>query len=153
MNNEPDILTYEQLLESDVPQRFNSKPKAETFRELYDRAMLAGQTAAKACTPTPMVVGQAKDLFSNEIDMSKSVEVIYSGVCGFAWVKVKPATSAFAKWLKAQGICKGTSYTGGYDIRVGDYGQSMERKYAHASAMAKVLQNSGINCYAESRMD
>ena len=35
----------------------------------------------------------------------------------------------------------------------GDYGQSYERKYAHARAMAAVLREAGVNAYGEGRLD
>jgi hypothetical protein len=57
------------------------------------------------------------------------------GVCGFAWVVVKPATSSFAKWLKKTGWAD-KAYGGGLSIWIGGYNQSMTRKEAHAAAMA-----------------
>ena len=36
--------------------------------------------------------------------------------CGFAWVKIRPATTSFAKTLKKEGIVNYVSYNGGYDI-------------------------------------
>jgi malate synthase len=74
-------------------------------------------------------------------------------VCGFAWIKIRPATSAFAKWLVKTGKAR-PAYGGGLSIWISAHNQSMERKEAHARAMAKVLSEKlGINCYAESRMD
>lgn len=65
---------------------------------------------------------------------------------------IKPARGKFVQWLKANG--KGhKSYYGGYDVWVGEFGQSMTRKEAYASAFTKVLREAGISAYAQSRMD
>ena len=71
------------------------------FQTLYDAAMDAGHKAAYASRPRPMIVGQETEFMSGKLDYSKPIEVVNDGVCGFAWINMKPATSAFAKWLKA----------------------------------------------------
>lgn len=121
------------------------------MQALYDRALLAGVEAANACVPTPMVVTQ----HANPFDTRSAVlfrDVVSDGVCGFAWVVIKPATSRFARWLKDRRLAR-TGYGGGVHIWISDYNQSMQRKEAHARAMARVLEMSGINAYADSRMD
>jgi hypothetical protein len=123
------------------------------FAALWKKASEAGQVAATAMTPVPMIVGQAKSLFSNEIDYSQKTYFEPDGVCGFAWVQVKPGTSAFAKWLKKMGYARSDDYYGGVSIWVSDYNQSMQRKEAHARAMARVFSDAGINAYPMSRMD
>ena len=113
------------------------------FRALYEKAEAAGRAAAEAAVPTPMVVSEhtGKSWYVGE------------GVCGFAWVKVRPGNSPFARWLRKTGKVRGAAYGGGVDIWISAYGQSMARKEAHARAMAKVLNEAGINGYADSRMD
>jgi hypothetical protein len=122
------------------------------FEALYKAADAAGDRAAKALTPVAMIVGEPTTPFGSDIDYSKPTYYEADGVCGFAWIKVKPGTSAFARWLRAE---KGqrTSYSGGVDIWVSGYGQSMQRKEAYARAFAAVLSAAGINAYAMSRMD
>ena len=122
------------------------------FERLYNDAMAAGRVAAAKTVPTPMAVQNARGL-TDGFDWNRPYEVVSDGVCGFAWVKVRPATSAFAKWLKKTGKVRNLAYTGGYDIWISDYNQSMQRKEAHAEAMAEVLRNAGIKAYAQSRMD
>lgn len=76
--------------------------------------------------------------------------------CGFAWVRVFPATQPFGRFLKKAGIVDSASYGGGYtvfDACGNRYTQSMFVKEAGTKAYAKVLQDHGIECYAESRMD
>ena len=123
------------------------------FQTLYDTAMSAGRQAATLSRPVPMIVGTETALFSGVMDYSKPVEVVSDGVCGFAWINIKPATSAFAKWLKAKGYARPDSYYGGVTIWISDYNQSMTRKEAHAGAMAKVLFQAGYKAHSNSRMD
>jgi hypothetical protein len=114
------------------------------YRDLINRAEAAGRAAADAITPTPMIVRN---------DMTgETYAPVMGGVCGFAWIKIKPATTKFARWMKKEGIAR-TAYGGGLDIWISGYGQSMERKEAYAYAMANVLYEAGYNAYAESRMD
>jgi hypothetical protein len=74
------------------------------------------------------------------------------GPCGFAWITVRPAHTAFAKWLvrkdhatKAQG--------GGVRISVSYFNQAMHPKEAYARAFAEVLTAGGIDAVALSQID
>lgn len=100
----------------------------DEFRKLYDSAQLAGRNA----------VGGAD---------------VMRGACGFAWVNVKPGTSRFARWLKANKLARPDSHYGGVTIWISDYNQSIYCKELHAVAMARVLQEAGINAWAMSRDD
>ena len=122
------------------------------FQELYNEAMAAGARAAGVAKVAPMAVQMSQGL-TDGFDFGRPFEVVADGVCGFAWVKVRPANSSFAKWLKRKGIVTNVAYTGGYDIWIRGYNQSMQRKEAHAEAMAAVLREAGIKAYAGSRMD
>jgi hypothetical protein len=114
------------------------------FKQIYDAAMAAGAAAAEAVTPRPMVV-------SGGSQQGAKAWYVSEGVCGFAWVIIKGNT-AFGKWAKKEGLAH-AAYPTGLQFWVGDYGQSMQRKEAHAYAMAKVLNVHGIAAYAGSRMD
>ena len=121
------------------------------FEALYSKAAEAGFAAAKATVPPVMVVRDA-DLFGNPIPGGARYEVP-SGPCGFAWVTLRPANSAFANWLKKNGLGKKDSYAGGLKIWVSEFGQSMVKKEAYASAFAEVLRDAGLRAYSDSRMD
>ncbi len=110
------------------------------FQVIYDRAVEAGREAAKACTPTPMVVSQHANVLDDSSDVVQSWYVP-AGICGFARVEM-PATSAFAKWLVQKGIARRQEK--GIGINIWEYNQSYELKCAHASAMARSLSDSGI---------
>jgi len=130
-----------------------AKKKALTktqCRNIYREAYEAGLNAGKDADTPKFIVGDAIGL-SNEIDFSKKTYIL-DGLCGFAWVNISPARGAFVNWLKAQGIgSKG--YYGGYEIWVREFGQSVDRKAAFASAFAEVLNKYGINAYGQSRLD
>jgi len=123
------------------------------FETLYVRAREAGLAAGNGSKPTPMVVGSPSTPFGSDIDHSKPTFFVEDGVCGFAWIQVKPGTSAFAKYLVKSGRARPDSYYGGVSIWVSDYNQSMQRKEAYAHAFAKVLVDAGIKAYSMSRMD
>lgn len=112
--------------------------KKATFDEIYEEAEKAGVEAANTCIPG--TTGPTNS-FATE------------GCCGFAWVKIRPATSPFAKWLKATGKVTHVAYGGGYDIWCRCGGQSMTRKEAWADAFVTVLKKHGIEGVAQSRMD
>lgn len=122
------------------------------YSELYKSAHAAGMAAGNESVPVPMVVGSPSSFMGNDLDLSKQTYFVEGGVCGFAWVHLPKAVGPFVKWLKENR--KGhKSYQSGWDIWVGEFGQSMQRKEAYASAFAKVLDTAGIDAYADSRMD
>ncbi len=124
-----------------------SKPEStgmsrdEQFEFIWEKALAAGRRAGEEAEPTPMIVSGYED------------EPVMGGACGFASVNVKPGTSAFAMWLKKKDHARTDSYEGGVCIWIGDYGQSMARKAAHAAAMAKVFTDQNFRAYSSSRMD
>lgn len=124
------------------------------FAAAYAKARAAGVAAGTAVTPRPMVIGQAKSLFSNEIDYTKGpMYVCDEGVCGFAWVTIFPGGSSFAKWLIKNKYGR-AAYGGGVQIWISAFNQSMTRKEACANAMAKVfVEELGVKAYAGSRLD
>jgi len=120
--------------------------------KLLERAHLMGMDAGRSVGVTPMVVGTPTTLFGSEIDYSKKTYFVEGGVCGFAGVVIKPARGKFVSYLKSIGIGN-KHYYGGYYVSVREFGQSLTRKEAYASAYAKVLSEVGMSCYVDSRMD
>ena len=129
------------------------KARDEKWRKLHDEAHKAGMAAAEACKPTPMVVQS----HANQLDDSSPVTqtwVVPDGVCGFAWVTIRPANCSFALWLKkieGERVYKG--YRGGLQRFAPLATQSMQIKEAYCRAYADVLQAAGIKAYAQSRLD
>lgn len=118
---------------------------------LYTAAHNAGNAAVESATITPMIVQQRANPLNDNSDLVKQYYVD-DGVCGFASVIVKPANSAFAKFLTLNcGARK--SYYGGVSLSVHAFNQSLQKKEAYAHAFARVLNEAGINAYVESRMD
>ena len=110
-------------------------------KELLKQAHEAGYAAGLAAAPEPMtVVGEQEEYY------------VPDGICGFAWVNIKPARGKLVTYLKKQGIGH-KSYYGGYDIWVSDHNQSYDRKMAHAYAMAEVLKENGVNASPQGRVD
>ena len=120
---------------------------------IYAEAHSAGMAAGHGCTPTPMVVGTPTTPLGNDIDYSKETYYVADGMCGFAWINIKPARGKFVKFLKDNNIGRKDSYYGGYTIWVSGFGQSLDRKSAYARAFAKVLDDNGLTAYPMSRMD
>ncbi len=111
----------------------------KTPSEIYSEAHSAGMAAGHGCTPTPMVVGTPTTPLGDDIDYSKDTYYVADGLCGFAWINIKPARGKFVNWLKKAGIGRTDSYYGGYTVWVSEFGQSVTRKENYARAFAKVL--------------
>jgi hypothetical protein len=134
-------------------------PNLEKLKEIIVKATIAGNEAVSKAKIIPMIVGEAKSLFSNEIDYSKPVEFVESGVCGFAWINVYPEFKGSTKLgkeerkvLEAAGFSK-NEYEKNYQRWVSEFNQSMQKKEAFARAFSKVLRENGINASAGSRID
>ena len=122
-----------------------------THETLYALAHAAGLAAAQRMNPTPMVVAE----HVSPLDDSSPIQRAYyvpDGVCGFAWIVIKPGTCSFARWLVKNGHAK-RHYYGGVSVWVGDFNQSLERKEAYATAFANALRLNGVKAHADSRMD
>ena len=120
---------------------------------VYAEAHALDNAAGNACSPTPMVVGTPTTPLGDDIDYSKDTYYVSDGVCGFAWVNIKPARGGFVKFLKDNKIGRKDSYYGGYTVWVSHFGQSLARKESYARAFANHLNENGIKAYSMSRMD
>ena len=137
--------------------------KAE-MEALLSRAGAAGDAAFRAAIPAPMVVYTPANLMGSLMggddggpDPSKPVHLVNEGVCGTAWVNIKPGGSRFARWLVKEGYGRSDSYRGGVSLSLyqvcGDrMSQSLTRWEAAARAVAEVLREAGITAHAESWM-
>jgi len=142
----------------------NNGNRSQLARQIYREALEAGERAMKEAKPTPMIVSEADGLSDRPKAGGKSWYVP-SGVCGFAWVKIR-GNSWFIRALKKLGLAEADrnnwesrarffkdGYSGGYSFSVREGGQSMELKEAYARAFANVLESYGVYAYASSRMD
>ena len=127
------------------------KAQMSEYSKLYNSANDAGRAAAEKRVPTAMVVSEHASPLDDSSPVAKQW-LVPEGVCGFAWINIKPGNSPFANWLKKEKLAR-KAYAGGVEIWVSAYGQSMERKEAYANAFATVLSFAGIKAYAGSRMD
>lgn len=127
--------------------------------EIAKQAHIAGMNAVNNLKVVPMLVGQAKSLFSDEIDMTKPTEYVADGVCGFAWIDIYPTHKGNTKDGKAErklyesiGFTK-DDYKKCYSLWVREFNQSMQKKETYATAYAAILQIHNIRAYSGSRMD
>ena len=128
-----------------------STVKAE--EKIYNEAREQALKEASNHIPTPMVVVQRSSLFDDSSPIVKEYPPVMNGVCGFAWVNVKPGNSPFANWLKGKRLARRDDYYGGVTIWVSEFGQSYERKMKYAGKFAEVLQKYGIRALANVRLD
>ena len=126
--------------------------KAE-IAALIRRAEEAGAKAGADRIPEPMHVIERANPWDDRSPIVKRYAPIEGGVCGFAWITVRPGNSPVANYLKNTGKGRTDSYAGGVMVWVSQYGQSMERKVAYAYAYASVLRDAGVKAYAGDRMD
>ena len=110
---------------------------------IVHNAKQAGLKALQEATPNPMVVKDGSTHY-----------IVADGFCGFAWVNVYGvrSNSKLGKELDRLGFRR-NSYEKALQFWVHDGNQSMARKEAYATAMAKVLRDAGLRAYADSRMD
>lgn len=127
------------------------KNKAQDWQKLYNEADAAGNEAVSKCNVVPMVVQQHANVMDDSSPVTQSWYVS-DGVCGFAWVTVRPGNCSFAKWLVKNNLAR-SAYGGGVSIWISQFNQSMQKKECYADAFAKVLRDAGIKAYAGSRMD
>lgn len=119
---------------------------------LARRAELAGMAAGEAAVPTPMVVFERENPWDETSPVKRLYAPVAAGVCGFAFVTVRPGTGSFARYAKAR-LGWRKAYYGGMQTSVFAFGQSLERKTAYARAYAGVLTEAGVPAYVETRMD
>ena len=115
----------------------------KTNETIYNEAHLAGIGAVSQLTIEPMVVVDSR---------TKQQWVIEDGLCGFAWVIIKPAHCSFAKYLKENhGAHKHNEP--GLMLWISGFNQSLAKKSAYAQAFAKSLNANGIDARYGERVD
>lgn len=118
---------------------------------LYDKANDAGLAAAKE-VELPQFLITETNAFGEQKENAK--QYIMNGLCGFAWVSIKPANMKFAKWMVQNAGARKDSYAGGVRFPIFGFEQSIDKKAAYAGAFAGVLQDAGMKkVYMDSRLD
>lgn len=126
--------------------------------DIFNKARIAATIAFRDCKPNPVIFGQAKDLFSNEM-VPGTEELVMDGLCGFAWINIKPARGEFVKFLKRNNIGHPGVYGGwtisAYNVGIPGSSQSMERKEAGCKAFVAVIKEyfPDMRIWVESRLD
>lgn len=149
-----------QLASDRIGELMAAKGKTAAPRVDYDalivKAVEAGRAAGLAALPMPMVVTQHTNPLNDDSPVEKSWYVS-EGACGFADVNFSMKSGLgrkFGQWLIKNDFARKDDYRGGVTIWISDHGQSVERKSAHANALAAVLQEAGIaDAHSSSRLD
>lgn len=146
--------------------------KDSDFRAVFDAAHLAGVKAARSARPRlTHIVEPLADGAMIEYAPDWASDDAALGYCGYAWVRIRPATNAFARWCKTQTMAQfglpdrpcaeSDPYMGGIAIyvdvqiprEIDRSGQSYDIKMAYANAFAGVLRSAGYNARADGRID
>ena len=131
-------------------EKLLARTKAEKnteFIAIYYEAYAAGMKAGQEAIPTPMVVSGG---VPGEVEKNYYIS---EGMCGFAWVTIRPSYGKFASWLKAMGYGSYSAYDRAVLIWCHEFNQSVTRKEAFAEAFADVLTKHDIPCSSHSRLD
>ena len=108
----------------------------------FENALAEGIQAGNEVIPIPMqVIGRDQSF------------VVEGGVCGFAWLEIRPARGPLVTYLKKSGQGYYSSYSRAYIYTIHQFGQSLTRKEAMADRMAEYLRKCGYNVYANFRLD
>ena len=128
------------------------------FQDIWEEAQMAGRVAVENLEVKPMVVQEHQNMIDDSSPVVNSYYVA-DGVCGFAWINIRPASKAgrndcpFVTWCRAHGIGSFSDYEKAWNIWVSEYNQSMQKKEAYAEAVVTILQKYGIRASSGSRMD
>ena len=112
---------------------------------IVTRAHMAGLEAGDKVVPKVFDIVDMED---------RVIDTLEDGLCGFAWVTIKPNRGPLVAYLKKNQLGQAAYQNGGgFIVWIDRYNQSVTRKYAYAVAFARVLQSHGVNAVAGSRLD
>jgi hypothetical protein len=132
--------------------------KTKSAYDILVEASESAEQAVKACRPTPIIVGSPSTPLGNDVDPTQQTWFVEGGVCGFAWVVIRPARGTIVAELKKRKI-GGAHYGGGYSFSSWQLApsirqdQSYERAVAAARGAVEVLKKYGVNAYVDARID
>lgn len=121
----------------------NPKVSEDYIEYVVTRAHMAGLKAGEEIVPK---------VFNIVDGENKVLDTLEDGLCGFAWVTIRPNRGPLVAYLKKQGVGD-AGHAGGFVVWINRYNQSQTRKYAYAKAFAEVLNLYGFNAVAGTRLD
>jgi hypothetical protein len=146
--------------------------ESQRFRELFDRAVDAGCTAAAAAQCQPMVVGTPRNMMGSltggddgGFREDRPVYVVNDGPCGIGYVMLYAERGGesrrFVNYLRKRELARHSDYHGGYLIFCrgrdgrGLQTQSYARNSAYVQAFAEVLRGEveGLRAFGQTRLD
>jgi len=79
--------------------------------------------------------------------------IVPDGLCGFAWLEIRPARGPLVTFLKKNGIGRVSQHHRCYWVNISRFDQSLALKEAYANAVANSLREAGYEVSSGSRMD
>lgn len=116
----------------------NKAHRERKFKEIFEEAFRLGRQAGEDAIPTPMVVQEHVNMADDNSPVKQSW-LVRDGLCGFAWISIRPGNCASANFARKFWGGKTDSYYGGVTIWISDFNQSHARKKAMAGAIAHFL--------------
>jgi hypothetical protein len=103
------------------------------FRNDLEDAFTVAMLAGNAANPTPMAVYNPA---------SGATHIVSDGVCGFAYVTIRPRTCKLARFAVDCGW-RSNSWHKRIELSIQEFGQSLARKEAFAEAFTKRMHELG----------
>jgi hypothetical protein len=127
----PTFSTLRERISYEKAERARIRAKFQAdFEDAHAVAVLAGNAA----NPTPMAVYNPA---------SGATHVVSDGVCGFAYVTIRPRNCKLARFAVDHYCWRSNSWHKRIELSVQDFGQSLARKEAFAEAFAKRMHELG----------
>lgn len=120
---------------------------------IYNLAVWHAETASKNIVPHPVRWASAHRWSDVGIDPDQPSWVENEGLCGFAWVTIRPARGEFVKYLKSRGIGHKNYSGSGWTINTTTLEQSFERNEAWANTFCAILEKYNIHSTVTTRLD
>jgi len=129
------------------------KQRYANFDRVWNKACRLAREESDKCVPTPMTVVENQDPLDDNSPLKKAW-FVRSGVCGYAWLVVRPGNSSFAKWMRKNKDSR-QAYHGGEHWSCPLRIQSMEIQIAYIHEFVRVLESElkDIKVYSMNRMD
>jgi len=128
------------------------RQRDETFARDWADAMEAGSEAGDRAFDEAQPVALVEATVTGAVRPGGREFTMPHGLCGFAWVHVPNAGSAFGRWVKKHHGAR-TGYPSGLNWSVRQYGQCYEAKVAFADAAADLLRARGYKVWSGDRLD
>lgn len=122
----------------------------EAHEALFARAIAAGEQAAVAVVPSPILVRDDPGWTGRP---GPVIDILIHGDCGSSYVVIRDGRGAFAKWLVRSGRGHRHYRGRGVTVYAPERSQSLARAQAFSRAMARVFNEAGLRTGVEDLID